>query len=145
MTRTGRGLAGCVAVTVLTVAACGPDDQVGGSAACEGSHLWVEPATAARAEELTVSGTAFSDGCADNCHVDDDTGEQTCETAAPHRGITVKLVPDDGPPVTLASVDADEDGAFTLTVTVPPDAPEGRGSIVADVGTAEPAEVTIVP
>ncbi len=145
MTRTARRRAGWVALAVLTVAACGADEEAGGSAACEAARLRVEPATVARAEELTVSGTAFTDGCADTCHVDDDTGEQVCETAVPHRAITVELVPDDGPSVTLVDVDADEEGAFTVGVTVPADAPEGRGLVVADVGGAEPVEVTIAP
>ncbi|WP_454084142.1 hypothetical protein [Georgenia sp. Marseille-Q6866] len=92
-----------------------------------------------------MSGTAFMDGCADSCSVDEDTGHQSCEAASPYRGITVELLPDDGEPVELTRVDADEDGAFTVEVTVPADAPEGRASITTDVVSGEPVEVTIRP
>lgn len=57
----------------------------------------------------------------------------------------LELVPDDGQPVQLTQVDADDDGAFTVNLTVPDDAPEGRASITTNVVSSEPVEVTIVP
>lgn len=145
MLRIGRRLAACVALAVLAVAACGQDEVGTSTGACAAPHLTVESATVARGDELTVSGTGFSKGCADNCSVDIDTDHMECETASPHSAITVELVPDDGQPMTLARLDADDDGAFTLEVTVPDDAPEGLASITADVVSSEPVELTIVP
>ncbi len=145
MESSGRKLAGWLVLVAIPVAACA-EETVGSSApACEAAILRVEPASVARGEELTLSGTAFMDGCADSCSVDEDTGHQSCEAASPYRGITVELLPDDGEPVELTRVDADEDGAFTVEVTVPADAPEGRASITTDVVSGEPVEVTIRP
>lgn len=145
MVRSGRRLAGCLALAAISVAACVEDTVVSGAPACEAPSLRVDPASVARGEELTLRGSAFMDGCADSCGVDEGTGHQSCETASPHRGITVELLPDDGQPVELTQVDADEDGAFTIEVTVPADAPEGRASITTDVVSSGPVEVAILP
>ena len=145
MVRSARRLAGSLALLAVSLAACAEETVVSSPPACEAPSLRAVPVSVARGEELTLSGSAFTHGCADSCSVDEDTGQQSCETAAPHRGITVELVPDDGQPLQLAHVDADDDGAFTVDLAVPTDAPEGRASITTDVVSSEPVEVTIVP
>ncbi|PYG01789.1 hypothetical protein SAMN05216184_101253 [Georgenia satyanarayanai] len=146
MVRSGLRLAGGLVLVAVAAGACGGEDTVVSSApACEAPGLRVDPGSVARGEELRLSGKAFLDGCADSCVVDEDTGHQSCGAASPHRGITVELVPDDGRPVLLARVDADDDGAFVVEVTVPADAPEGRASITTDVVSTEPVEVTVHP
>ncbi|MCK6210044.1 hypothetical protein KZX45_05745 [Georgenia sp. EYE_87] len=131
-------------VVTASVAACAAEDSAGqSSAACAAPTVAVEPATAAPGDEVTVRGEAMVDGCADVISLDEDGNVSSEETVTPFAGLEV-VYRVAGTERVLTTVDADERGAFEITVRIPHDSPFGTAEVGVDVRWAERAEVEIV-
>lgn len=136
-----------VAVLGALTSACsaGGPGGVTSDGACAGPTLVVEPATAAPGDTVTVTGEGMIDGCDDHQGVDDDGTVRSFETQAPMRRVEIELVLGDEQ-VTLASVDADEQGRFVVEVTMPAELAGADSAEIAAPGThAEPVEVAVAP
>jgi hypothetical protein len=126
------------------MAACAAEDSAGeSSAACAAPSVTVEPATVAPGDEVTVRGEAMMEGCADAISMDEDGNVISKETVTPFTGLDVVYLAADMERV-LATVDADEKGAFEITVRIPQDSPLGGAEVSVDVMSAEGAQVEIV-
>lgn len=145
-----KGLRAGLAVLTMAVlgaltSACsagGPGD-VSSDGACAGPTLVVEPATAAPGDTVTVTGEGMIDGCDDHQGVDDDGTVRSFETQEPMRRVEIDLVLGDEQ-VTLASVDADEQGRFVVEVTMPAELTGADSAEIAAPDThAEPVEVAV--
>lgn len=133
------------AVVLLVLAGCAGGAAGGSSHVCEAPSLSLGRTTVSPGGTVSVEGRAMQDGCADSVSVDEQGNQVANETEVPLEGIELQLTSGDGPAVPLALVNADEDGAFTVNVTIPADTPLGDSRISADVTWAEPVEITVVP
>ncbi|WP_345040937.1 hypothetical protein [Georgenia daeguensis] len=143
-----RTKAMAVGATVLVVTgavtACAAADSAGeSSAACAAPSVTVEPVTVAPGDEVTVRGEAMMEGCADAIGMDEDGNVISKETVTPFAGLEVRLLAA-GTERVLATVDADEHGAFEITVRIPQDSPAGGAEVAVDVTGAESAKVEVV-
>ncbi|WP_143426998.1 hypothetical protein [Georgenia soli] len=114
------------------------------AAACVAPHVSVEPAVARPGDEVTVRGVAMVDGCADAISVDEHGNQTPNETQSPIGSIDVILRTGEFD-IVLATVDADANGEFEVTVVVPEGTPSGTMQVSTDVEHTEPDELEIVP
>jgi hypothetical protein len=135
---------GAVALAVTgSVAGCAAQESAEESErACVAPSVTVEPATVAPGDEVTVRGEAMMDGCADAISMDEDGNVISKEAVTPFTGLDVVYLAADTEEV-LATVDADEHGAFEITVRIPQDSPPGSAEVSVDVTWAESAEVEV--
>jgi hypothetical protein len=130
--------AGTALVAALTVAAAttgcgtGTERSSEGEGACAAPTVTVEPATASPGDEIEITGEAFQHGCEDH---------PGAEAATPMTDLTVRWL-SDGVTAELAVVDADEEGRWSVTTTVPADA---VGDARIDVPPSTGATVTLTP
>jgi hypothetical protein len=145
VTTTARTI-GTALLILAAVGACSPQTETGSSAgACAAPHLAVSPTAVAPGDRVTVTGTAMKDGCADTIEMDEDGNVVDQETETPFTGVDVTYRSGDTEPVVLATVDADEQGAFEVVVTIPADAPLGHAEIHAGPEWVEPAVLEVTP
>lgn len=114
---------------LLVLGAC---TAVGGpSSACAGPDLSVTPTKTAPGGQLTITGTAFQDGCNDVYG----NGRPLDPPARPVKNITISLVQRDKT-WKLAMIDqAKPDFTFTVTSTMPEDVSPGKAGVQASAGT----------
>jgi hypothetical protein len=143
--RTKAVAVGAAALVVTgSMAACAAEDLAGeSSAACAAPSVTVEPATVAPGDEVTVWGEAMMDGCADSISMHLDGNVISQETAVPMAGLDVVYLAADMQRV-LMTVDADEHGAFEITVRIPQDSPLGHTEISVGPEWVEQAKVEVV-
>lgn len=112
--------------------------------ACAAPYVGVEPAAARPGDEVTIRGAAMIEGCADAISVDEHGNQTPNETESPITSIDVVL--DTGEfEIVLATVDADAQGKFEVTVVVPEGTPTGTARVSTDVDFTEPAVLSVVP
>jgi len=150
MTRTAAARAVGATALVITAgvtAGCAAGhstlDEQNPAPACAAPFVTVEPAATRPGEQVTVHGSAMIDGCADAIGVDEHGNQTPNETESPITSIDVVLNTGDMKRV-LATVDADEQGEFEVTVVVPEATPTGSAQISTDVDFTEPAELQVV-
>ena len=114
------------------------------AAACVAPHVSVEPAFARPGDEVTVRGAAMKHGCADAISVDEHGNQTPNETESPITSIDVVLRTGEFD-IVLATVDADTNGEFEVTVVVPEGTPVGTNLVSTDVTSTEPAQLEIIP
>jgi hypothetical protein len=103
----------------------------GPGAACAAPKLAVTPTKAAPGGRITITGTAFQDGCNDNYG----NGRSLDPPARPVKNITISLAQKDKT-WKLATIDqAKPDSTFTVTSTVAADVLPGTARIQATAGT----------
>ncbi|MCK0116471.1 hypothetical protein MWU57_05455 [Isoptericola sp. S6320L] len=141
LARPARGGALVALAAFLSTTACAPESASSSDAACAAPVVEVSVSSVQPGDELTVSGGGFTGGCADASTVESGAILPT-EDVTTSSGITVRWVQPGAATVDLATVDADASGAWTVTVTVPPDAVEGEAAVRAD--PAEDAVMTVV-
>jgi hypothetical protein len=118
-----------VLLLCLVLGACTAAGGPGG--ACAAPELAVTPTKMAPGGRITITGTAFQDGCNDNYA----NGRSLDPPARPLRNITISLVQRDKT-WKLATIDqAKPDSTFTITPTIPADVSPGTAGIQATAGT----------
>ena len=143
--RTRATAVGAAALAVTGfMAGCAAQESAGeAEGGCAAPSVTVEPATVSPGDEVTVRGEAMMDGCADSISMDEDGNVISKETVTPFTGLDVVYLAADMEQV-LATVDADEQGLFQITVRIPHDSPLGGAEVSVDAMWTEPAEVEIV-
>jgi hypothetical protein len=136
---------GTALLLLAAVAACSPEEPTSAAAACAAPHLTVTPTTVAAGGQVTVTGTAMQDGCADAIGMDEDGNVTHQETETPFTAVDVTYRSGDTEPVVLTTVDADEQSMFEVVVTIPADAPHGPAEIHAGPEWVEPAALEVTP
>lgn len=134
--RTWAALSG-FAVLGTALVACAPDPD-GQGAACANPALRVDPASAVAGAEVQISGENFLEGCPD---ASAGTLAAT-DVAVPNTGISIELLGPDSA-IVVGVVDAEEDGTFETTISIPPEAGPGVVEITTDVAGTASAELVI--
>lgn len=99
------------------------------------------PLSAAAGEQLTLSGVGFLDGCTDSIVVAGDGPGSGPAVESPEVGVTLALAgAGTSDAVVLATIDADADGRWGTTVTLPDVAP---GDYVLTASPADPLPITL--
>lgn len=117
---------------------CGASEQDGQSVACATPVVGVEPSSATAGAQIQIWGENFLDGCPD---ASSDALAAT-DTVFPHTSIDLQLI-DAQNSVVLTTVDAEDDGTFEVTVSLPDHLPSGVVELTTDVPDTTPAELIV--
>lgn len=120
------------AVTALAIgglSACTPGaaDEITSAGSCAGPQVILTSDSVVPGDELEIAGRAFVDGCGDHQEVEDGT-LRPVESSVPMQGLEVVWM-QSGLTTRLATVDADDGGSWSVTVTVPQEARGGPAGI----------------
>ena len=126
------------AAGALVLAGCGSSEQDGQSAACAAPVLGVEPSSTTAGAQIQIRGENFLDGCPD---ASSDALAAT-DAILPHTAIDLQLT-DAQNSVVLTTVDAEDDGTFEVTVSLPDQLAPGVVELTTDVTDTSPAELIV--
>lgn len=126
------------AAGTVVLVGCGASEQDGQGAACASPALGVEPSSATAGAQIQIRGENFLDGCPD---ASSDVLAAT-DAVLPHTSIEVQLLDAQGS-VVLTTVDAEDDGTFEATVSLPEQVASGVVELTTDVTDTRPAELIV--
>ena len=117
------------ALAIGGLSACAPQaaDEVSSAGSCAGPQVNLTSDSVLPGDELEIAGQAFVDGCGDSQTVEGGTPTPV-EPSVPMQGLEVVWM-QSGLTTRLATVDADDDGRWSVTVTVPSEAHGGPAGI----------------
>lgn len=137
--RSGTLVAG-LALGLLLVG-CAEAEPGGEAAACSAPTLSVQPGSTTAGGQIVVHGENFLDGCPEGSLGERDTIVAS-DPAVPYASINLQVL-DGVELVTLAMVDAGEDGTFEVAVQVPRGLDSGVIEVTSDVEGTAPASLVI--
>lgn len=135
---TWLGRVALTAAGAMLLAGCGTSEQDGQTLACATPVLGVEPSSATAGAQIQIRGENFLDGCPDS------SSDALAVTDAifPHTAVEVQLI-DAQYSVVLTTVDAEDDGTFEVTVSLPDQVASGVVELTTDVTDTSPVELIV--
>lgn len=128
-------------ICAVLLTGCTNSLQDGEGAACAAPTLSVEPASTTAGGQVVVAGENFLGGCPESKSGERDTIAAS-EPTVPYSDVSIQVL-DEGGLVTLAVVDAEDDGTFEAPVPMPEHLSPGVIELTTDVDGTDPTELVI--
>lgn len=133
-------LSAAALISLIALTACATaQEQALTASSCVAPAITTSENTISSGGTITLSGTAYFDGCADAIVVDKD-GTQRKETVTPLENIEIRIQ-QGNQNLSLTEVSAGSDGTWSTELLVPEQLVPGQAAITA--GTAEPVTITV--